>query len=210
MESKFSFLPFVKVLWHRLFWLILVAVIGGAAGYFVTKKNFVPEYTVAATVNVHHKPSLTQSKTDVLNADIARLGTVQSQMGDVGIYQSAAKRIKAKHKVTLSTNYLVKHVNVIPKPSSTILGVATTSKNAVQASWIVNAVIHSYKKKYTKTDKSLVVTQLSDASAEWATTTKPSYSGPVKKWASIFAVVMYAIFMFAYFLRERRENKRKH
>ncbi|GEO70628.1 hypothetical protein [Levilactobacillus acidifarinae] len=210
MESKFSFLPFVKVLWHRLFWILLIAVIGGVAGYYVTKRNFVPAYTVASTVNVHHKASPTQSKTDVLNADIARLGTVQSQLGDVGIFRLASKRVKVKHNVSFSTEYLMKHVNVIAKPSSTILQVAATSRNAVQASWIVNAVIYSYENKYTKVDKTLLVTQLSPASADWATETKPDYSQPIKKWALIAAVVAYAIFMFGYALKERREGRRKH
>ncbi|ANN49529.1 hypothetical protein A6F53_09855 [Levilactobacillus brevis] len=210
MESKFSFLPFVKVLWHRLFWIIICGVIGGFIGYKVTQHNFVPKYTVTSTINVRHKPSATASKQDTLNADISRLGTVQSQVGDNGIYYLASKRLKKQNSISLSTKEINKSIDVIAKPASTILEVVATSKSAKQASLMVNAVVYSYKEKYTKSDKSLMVTQLSKATEDWATTTKPAYTKPVKLWAAMGALIAYALFLLGYALRARRESQRKH
>ena len=210
MESKFSFLPFIEVLWHRLFWIIICAVLSGFVGYKITEHNFVPEYNATSTINVRHKPSASQSKLDVLNADIARLGAVQSQIGDIGIYHLASERLKKKDGIDISARSMLKSVNVVVKPTSTILAVAATSESARQASQIVNAVIYSYKKKYTKADKSLIVTQLSPASADWATVTKPSYTKPVKLWAVVGALVAYAFFLLGYALRVRRDTQRRH
>ncbi|MFD1421202.1 Wzz/FepE/Etk N-terminal domain-containing protein [Lactiplantibacillus songbeiensis] len=207
MNSNFSFLPFFKVLWYRLIWIILFAIIGGGIGYAWLHQTYTPTYTVAANVDIHHTKTSRGSYLDQLNTDVNRLGTVQSEMSDLGIYRIASSTLKQDSSIDYSANKMQKSVSVLGKPSSTILSVSATTDSAKKSSAVVNAIITSYKNKYTKTDKRLVVKQLSKAKASSAVVSKAMYSSYIKNGAIIGAVLAYVVCLLLYF--KQRKNKRQ-
>lgn len=207
MKSNFSFLPFFKVLWHRLFWIVIVAVIGAGSGYFILKQTYVPKYSISSTVDVHRVKTLQESNLDRYNTDVNRIGTIQSEMGDTGVYASASKLMKKYYNVSVSVKTMQNNVTVSGKPSSTILGVGATSTSAYKASLIVNSVIRAYKVKYTKLDKRLVVRQLSRANPAYATVSKAPYGTYMKNGAAIGAIIAYVFFLILYYFKSRKIAK---
>ncbi|MFC6179779.1 hypothetical protein [Lactiplantibacillus daowaiensis] len=208
MNSKFSFLPFFKVLWYRLVWIIVFALIGSGVGYYVMRKTYTPTYMVASSVDVHHKTKSNESNLDQLNTDVNRLGVVQSEMSDPGIYASVSSSIKDKNNISISVKALQNKVSVVTKPTSTILSVSATTDSAKKSSVIVDSVISSYKTKYTKKDKKLVVNQLSKARPSTAIVSKTPYAQYIKNGALIGGVLAYLVCLFLYY-KQRKNSSRK-
>ncbi|PRO86210.1 hypothetical protein C6Y10_03695 [Lactiplantibacillus pentosus] len=207
MKSNFSFLPFFKVLWYRLFWIVLFAVLGGASGYFIERQIFIPQYSVSSTISVYHEKTKSGSNLDQLNTDVNRLGTVQSEIGDPGIYASASQLVQKNEGVSIPTKYFITHVSVSAKPSSTILSISATANTAKKAAYMSNSVIQAYKNKYAKSDKRLHIEQLSKAKAELATRSQPDYMTFVKNGALIGAAITYLVCLVLYFKKRKIRNK---
>ncbi|GAX05145.1 chain length determinant protein [Secundilactobacillus pentosiphilus] len=207
MKSNYSFLPFVTVLWKRLIWIVLFAIIGGVVGFFVAKSTFVPQYTASSTVEVTRKKGITESNLDRYNTDVNRIGTVQSEIADFGTYEKANQLMQKQYNVSVPAKTIQKHAVVLTKPSSTILAVSMTSPSSEKAVLTVNSIIQAYKIKYAKNDKRLVVRQLSKATKLNTTVTQAPYSQDIKNGAIIGAVLTYLICLIAYFLRKKRVDQ---
>lgn len=208
MNSTFSFLPFFKVLWHRLFWIILVALIGSGVGYALLKKYYVPQYTATAVVDVHHNKTKGGSYSDQLTTDINNMTTVQSQISDLGIYNDVSSNLKKDHNMSVSAKYIQSHVQISIKDSSTILYVVTTTDNPNKASQISNAVIQSYRNKYEKKNDALIVNQLSKARASDASVSVTPYLEYVKDGAIVGGSLAYVVCLLLYFKNENKKSGR--
>ncbi|UWF40067.1 hypothetical protein [Lactiplantibacillus plantarum] len=207
MKSNFSFLPFFKVLWYRLFWIVLFAVLGGISGYFAERQMFTPQYSVSSTVSVYHVKSKAGSNLDQLNTDVNRLGTVQSEIGDPGIYANASRLVKENKGTSIPTKYFIEHVSVSAKASSTILSVGATANTAQKAADMSNYVIQAYKNKYLKSDGRLRIEQLSKAKAMYATKSEPDYMKFIKNGALIGAILAYLVCLVLYFRKRNSKSK---
>lgn len=208
MESSFSFLPFFKVLWQRLLWIILCAVIGGATGYYVLKANYEPIYSSGTQIDVHRARKLNEDELARYNTDVARTSTIQSEIADSGIYETTSRVINEKQGVSIPETTIRKNVSVTVKPSSTILAVTAKSNSAYKASLIANTIVKVFRAKYTKIDKRLVVLQLSPATASKAYVSRAPYASYIKNGAAIGFVVSYLLFLLVYYFQYRRNRRR--
>lgn len=206
MNSTFSFLPFFKVLWYRLFWIVLFTLIGGGVGYAGLKELYVPQYTATSVVDIHHKKPTDGSYSDQLTADMNNMTTVQSQISDFGIYRAASSSINEQYNLDISPKYIQSHVQTSVKDSSTILYVVTTTDNANKASQISNAVIQSYRNKYTKKNQDLVVNQLSKAKASDTSVSATPYLKYIKNGAILGGFLAYVVCLLLYFKGKNKKS----
>jgi len=138
------------------------------------------------------------------------LNVVQSEISDPGIYASVSSTVKDKHSIDISVKELQNKVSVVTKPMSTILSVSATTDSARKSSIIVDSVINTYKVKYTKKDKRLIVSQLSKAKPSTAIKSKTPYMQYIRNGALICGVLTYIICLFLYYKqRKNRQQLRK-
>lgn len=165
MEKQLTFGELVHIFWKKLYLIIILAVIGGGAGFAWSRISYHPVYTATTSFIVFHKNA------KKIDSDLKAIPTYESILTNRSTLRSVQKKMKKVSGYTGSVSTLSSDITTVTAPNSLIIKVSADAKSAHVASAIANNSVTVFKEHINHVMNAGTVRQLAKADVKDATKT---------------------------------------
>lgn len=129
---------------------IVLALLGGLAGFGYAKHKQSVSYTAARYVLVSHNISTNENQGNITSSDVQMMTSYSDLANDETVTRVARKYLSKSLRKEYSATKLSRDVQVKVKPQSLVMRFSVTTDNAKDAAAIVNAMAKAFQKELPK------------------------------------------------------------
>ncbi|RZQ58377.1 YveK family protein [Weissella paramesenteroides] len=146
MENQFTITDLIKHLLRNAWWIIVLAIIGGASMYFINKQPTAISYSAKRSMYIGNKNNNVKDPNSRVMADSWMMKTYESIAKDDKIIKPAISQLKKEH-VKIKAGELKSSISLDNQQNTLLLDVqSVNASNPKNAAKMVNAYTESFEK----------------------------------------------------------------
>lgn len=165
MEKQLTFGELIHIFGKKLYLIIILAIIGGGAGFAWSRINYHPVYTASTSFIVFHKNS------KKIESDLKAIPTYESILTNRSTLRAVQKKMNKVSGYNGSVSTLSSDITTITSPNSLIIKVSADAPSAKLAVAMANNSVTVFKKRINHVINAGTVRQLAKADAKDVTKT---------------------------------------
>lgn len=131
----------------KIWVLLLVSLIFGCLGLFLSKVLITPQYTANTQILVYEKSTTNQQLSSSPQANLQLINTYKDFILSRTVLKDVSKKIENSNGNKVTVGHLQKQVSVTSKQNSQIFTISVTDSNPKKAALIANTVTSVFMKK---------------------------------------------------------------